>query len=82
MGWHLRGTYERVEPERVTFRWAWDHEDLPARLVDPRIARDGSATKLVLHHSAGSSEEAQSYLDGWLHFLPQLAERADSSPSS
>ena len=82
MGWHLRGTYERVEPERITFTWKWDHEDLPARLVDLSFVEDGDATRVVLEHSAGSLEEAQSYLDGWLHFLPQLAEHVSSSPPS
>ena len=82
MGWHLRGEYSRIDRDHLTFTWAWDHEQLPDRTVDVRLTTNASGAEMTLEHSAGSGEEAQSYLDGWLHFLPQLAERSQLSPPS
>ncbi len=77
MEWTVRGTYTEVAPgEALAFTWSWDHEpDTPERTVRItfRMAEDG--TELTLSHgdyAATDTEERQSHLEGWQHFLPRL----------
>lgn len=78
MGWHLRGEYLGLADRDLAFTWAWDHEDQPARTVAIAAADSGHGAEVTIEHSAGSAEEAQSYLDGWLHFLPRLGDQLRS----
>ena len=58
---------------RLVFTWAWDHEDLPDRLVDVRFAPAGDGTLVSITHEAADQTEADSYRDGWTFFLGRLA---------
>ena len=70
----LRGSYRTVDPpSRLVFTWAWDHEDLPSRLVELTFQPDGDSTSVTVTHEAGDSNEADSYRDGWTFFLSRLA---------
>jgi uncharacterized protein YndB with AHSA1/START domain len=70
----LRGEYRRVvDGERLDFTWSWDHDDLPPRDVTVAFERCGRGTKITVDHEAGSDAEAADYVDGWTHFLGQLA---------
>lgn len=73
MNWTLRGQYEHLSSDHLRFTWSWDHEDLPDRIVDISVsANTSSGSDLNLAHTAGSEDEAQSYLDGWIHFFGVL----------
>lgn len=73
-GWHLRGEYLEVEPpDRLTFTWRWDHEDVPARRVAMDLSASGSGTTRVdIEHEAASAEERQGYAESWEFFMAQL----------
>jgi len=73
-GWHLRGEYLTVDrPSRLVFTWAWDHEDLASRRVSITLDAVGETlTALAVIHEADSAEEADSYREGWEHFLGAL----------
>lgn len=86
-GWHLRGRYTAVTPERLlAFTWDWDgdlegtgpkhvtlhFEPLPGAGAD-------AGTHLTLIHGTYADtpkdrEARQGHLDGWRHFLPRLGE--------
>lgn len=74
MGWDLRGEYLALEATSVNFTWSWDHEDLPVRVVEVEAVPQYEGVGLTIRHDAGSEAEAQSYVDGWIHFLPRLEE--------
>lgn len=70
----LRGGYRRVvDHERLDFTWSWDHDDLPPREVGISFERCGRGTRVTVDHEAESDDEATDYVDGWTHFLEQLA---------
>lgn len=78
MGWTMRGRYTDLVQNRVIgFTWSWDHEpDTPERNVRVRIEAVEAGTRLTLTHGDYGSEDAderKGHLEGWLHFLPQLA---------
>jgi uncharacterized protein YndB with AHSA1/START domain len=75
----LRGEYRRVvDGEHLDFTWTWDHDDLPPRDVAVRFESCDRGTKLTVDHQAESDAEATDYLDGWTHFLHQLAAQLGS----
>lgn len=70
----LRGEYRRVvEHERLDFTWSWDHDDLSPREVVIAFERCCRGTKVTVDHEAESDDEVADYVDGWTHFLGQLA---------
>jgi len=73
-GWHLRGEYLEVEPpDRLTFTWQWDHEELPARRVVMDQSASGSGmTRVDIEHESASDEERRGYAEGWEFFMAQL----------
>lgn len=81
MDWYLRGTYtEFVAGQALTFTWKWDHKpDLPERTVqlEFQARAEGGSTLVLMHGSYGDSdteqEDRQSHLEGWQHFLNELA---------
>ena len=92
-GWHLRGHYTAVVPERLlAFTWAWDGEPqegaAPKQVTlrfEPLPGGTAAGTHLTLTHGTYADtdedrEARQHHLDGWRHFLPRLGEalRADT----
>ncbi len=82
MGWTMRGAYtELVENQVVAFTWSWQHEpDRPERHVRVHLAPQDDGTLVTLSHgtyAAHEADERTSHLEGWLHFLPKLADAAD-----
>jgi uncharacterized protein YndB with AHSA1/START domain len=72
-GWHLHGEYaETVPGERLSFTWAWDHEDAE-RFVTIGFRPDGDDTHLTVEHTYGGDEERDGYVEGWVFFLGRLA---------
>jgi uncharacterized protein YndB with AHSA1/START domain len=82
MDWHLRGVITRYEPCRaLEFTWRWDHDpERPETRVLVSFERASSAgSTLSLRHgpypaSDMGGEMRQEHLEGWLHFLPRLAD--------
>ncbi|MEO3430582.1 SRPBCC domain-containing protein [Pelagibius sp. CAU 1746] len=71
---------EIVEPEKVSFTWAWvdeeghaGHETLVTVLLEEAGA-DGAQTKLTLHHAVFESESARdAHNGGWSECMERLA---------
>lgn len=72
--WTLRGRYLEIKsPRRLRFTWSWDHEAIPERTVTIDLAEFGGHTELTIDHTRGSTEEGQSYIEGWQFFVSRLA---------
>ena len=73
-GWHLRGTYRTVDrPEMLAFGWSWDHEDVESE-VTIRCTPQEDGTGVEISHTYADEAERDGYVEGWLHFLPRIAE--------
>lgn len=73
----LEGEYrEVVEPERLSFTWAWRAGDGtlgPETLVTVTLEAVGERTKLTLHQAVFESETARDlHEDGWTGCLERL----------
>ena len=82
MKWHLRGSFEVFEPKKnLVFTWQWDHDPIdPPKRVKVRFEEDDDGTTITLEHgNYNSSQEdqvrRQEHIDGWKHFLGELAKR-------
>ena len=78
-----RGEYIALEPpHRLAFTYGWED---PARGIPPGSttveieleAVNGSSTRLRLVHRGVPVTEAEGHEAGWVHFLGQLAQRAE-----
>ena len=81
MGWVLFGRWVRFEPaRRLEMTWNWEHRpELPERLVTFELEPCGAGTSLTVTHGdygegEVESEDRQSHVDGWTHFLARLEE--------
>jgi uncharacterized protein YndB with AHSA1/START domain len=73
-GWHLRGEYTEVSPaRRLAFTWSWDHEDVETDVTIDFHPIDGG-TRVDVTHRYSTDEERDGYVEGWLHFLPRIAD--------
>ncbi len=71
--WTLRGRFLEVRaPARLRFTWSWDHDDIPERTVTMDLVGSADRTELTIHHTCGSEEEGQSYIEGWQFFVSRL----------
>ncbi len=74
----LRGVYrEIVEPERLTFTFAWEDEQGQLgheTLVTITFAEDSAKTKLTLHQAVFDSvDQCGKHREGWTQMLDRLA---------
>ena len=66
--------------ELLAFSWESEHElNEPERTVVVSVAPHEGGTRLTIRHGEygptdGEAEEREGHLDGWEHYLPQLAE--------
>lgn len=84
MNWELYGTFDAMERGRLLeFSWHWKHEShKPVRQVRVEFqSLSEGGTHLTLTHGTytpDDTEERQSHIDGWLHFLSQLQQTLEA----
>jgi len=75
-GWNLRGEYLEVEAATaLRFTWSWDHETTQSE-VGILFTPEADRTVVTISHTYSHPDERDGYVDGWLHFLPRIADVA------
>jgi len=74
------GEYVELDPpHRLVFTWGWEgDEEVPpgSSTVEVTLTPDGDATLLRLVHRDLPVGQGARHEQGWLHFVPRLAEAA------
>lgn len=77
-----RGQYVEVVPySRVVFTWGWEGAGHPvppgSTTVEVSLIPDGDGTIVRLRHLGLPPDQRDSHAEGWEHYLPRLAARAE-----